>query len=224
MIITIKYKTKSIWPSPGKRFYNFLNYASKNNLSKNILIIGCSDGTYVIPSAKRGFQVTAFDIDKEAIYGGNDLEIDNKIIKYLGLKKRIELEGDAGDKIEYQLCDFMNYNKNKKFSLVFTSGSIHYAYNSKYSVKNMIFKMLDMLEENGMLLLEYICKDNNTDNTRHFLSKKEINDIIYGYTGVKIISHKLKAYTESANPRNKKSHEITWGRVYVKKLLNNNKI
>lgn len=214
----LKCKTKSIWTAPHNRFYNFLNYTQKNNLDKNLLVIGCSDGTYAIPAAKRGYKVTALDVDKESIYGGNDIEIGGKVFKYLGLKKRIELEGDIEDKIEYEICNYMDYNTTKKFSLIFTSGSIHYACNSKYDIKKMIFKMIDMLETNGVLLLEYICKDNNTDKDRHFVSKKEVDEIISEYKGIEVLSHKTKKYIEESNPRDNKVHEITWGRLYLKKL------
>lgn len=215
-----KMKTKSIWNPPNNRFYIFLGYADKFEIEKKILIIGCSDGTYAIPSVLKGFKVTAIDIDKEAIYGGAPLTINNKKVEYLGLKKRVEIEDIDKDKIHYEVCDFMQYNSDQKFPLIFTSGSIHYACNSDYDTEQMINKMINFLDNKGVLLIEYIHKSKDTDKERHFVTKKEIENIVLKNKGVKIISHKLKKYIEEPNPRDDKVHEIIWGRIYIQKMVN----
>jgi len=66
----LKLKSKSVWGYPPRRFFKFLDRLRKKKLPKTLCILGCSDGTYVLPAAKRGFKVLAIDIDKIAIYGG----------------------------------------------------------------------------------------------------------------------------------------------------------
>ena len=214
----IKLQTKSIWGNPPQRFYNFLKYAEKYNLKKNLLVIGCSDGTYVIPAAKRGFDVVGIDIDREAIYGGASVLVGNHYLKNSGLKKRLELEKDVVGKVFYKVCDFMNYNPKDKFSLIFTSGSIHYEQNRDKNLEQMITKMINMLCDKGILLIEYIHKDHNTDKNRYFVSKEELNCILDKINNIRIISHKVKKYIEKNNPRDNKIHQILWGRVYIQKL------
>ena len=210
-------KTKSIWNEPNERFYKYLKNVEKYNLEKNILVIGCSDGTYVIPAARKGFYVTALDIDKSAIYGSEPIMIDNKYIENIGLEGRLKKE-NLCDKVYYEVCDYMKWKSEKKYSLIFTSGSIHYEFNTKYNADDMIYKMIDMLCNNGILLLEYIHEDENTDNNRHFVTKSFIEKILKNRNDIRILSHKVKTYIEQANPRENKVHTIKWGRIYIQKL------
>lgn len=210
-------KTRSIWPAAKERFYRFLDYTNKFNLEKNILIIGCSDGTYVFPAAIRGFKVFGIDIDKEALYGSDDIEIDGKKRKYLGLEKRIEIEG-LSDNIKFEATDFMKLDNKEKYSLVFSSGMIHYMYNSIYTLEDMLNKMISFLDINGVLLLEYISKDENTDNTRHFYLKEDFDNLLKNRDDIRIISHISKTYEEKPNIRDNKVHVITWNRLYVQRV------
>lgn len=211
-----KLKTKSVWPYPKPRFFKFLNKIEVDNLPKNLCVIGCADGTYVLPAAKRGFDVTAIDIDTEAINGGADILIDGLYYKNIGLRKRLELETDIVDKVEIFNIDYMDYTPTKTFSLIFTSGSLHYDNNSKYSIHELISKMLSMLSINGILLLEYIHQSSPSE--RHFLNKKQVDELFEKFDNVEIISHKVKKYIEKPNSRDNTIHEISWGRVYVKKV------
>lgn len=210
-------RTKSVWNEPNKRFYKFLKNTEKYNLDKNILVIGCSDGTYAIPAARKGFNVLALDIDKDAIYGSKPILIGDKYVENIGLKERLKRE-NLCDKVRYEVCDYMDWNSDEKYSLIFTSGSIHYAFNNKHTIDDMIYKMIDMLCDNGILLLEYIHEDENTDKNRYFVSKSFLENILKRKNNIKIISHKVKTYVEQANPRDNKVHTIKWGRIYVQKL------
>lgn len=77
-------KTKSIWGNPPKRLYNLINLAEKdfgNNF--NACIVGCSDGKFLLPFARRTIKVTGYDIDDVALYGGNkDFPIVKNKVKY----------------------------------------------------------------------------------------------------------------------------------------------
>ena len=213
-----KLQTKSIWTYPKKRFFTFLDNVASENFKKTLCVIGCADGTYVLPAAKRGFEVTAIDIDYNAIYGGPDIIIDGKAYKNIGLLKRLELEEDIKDKVEVFNCDFMEYDTSKKFSAIFTSGSLHYENNCKYTIEDLIEKIFNMLEINGTLLLEYIHRKANDESKRYFLTKDQVDDLFSKYPNAKIVSHKVKTYIEKPNSRDDTIHEISWGRIYVKKI------
>ena len=60
--------TSSIWPEPTRRFFKFLSNIEHAGLPKTLAVLGCSDGTYVIPAARKGFDVLAIDNDRTALY------------------------------------------------------------------------------------------------------------------------------------------------------------
>ncbi len=208
-------KTKSIWGKPTKNFFNFLNKIKKTKLPKTICILGCADGRYVIPAAKKGFDVLAIDNDVISIYGGN-CTVDGKIINICGLKKRV-IDENLEEKITIIKDDFIKYNSKTKYSGVFTSGSIHYENNFKYSLKKIIFNIKKYVSINGILYFEYIHKSQYDNNPKkHFITSNQIKDL-FKYPKWKILSNKKKKYVELSNPRVNKKHSIIWGRLYAVK-------
>lgn len=211
-------KTKGVWNHPLRRFYEFLKYCDKYNLPKNILIIGSADGNLAIAAAKRGFKVTAVEMNEKLIFGGEPVLIDNKKVEVIGMLKRIELEGDIDGLISYKLGDYMTLDNNQKFSLIFTSNSIHYPENLKYSADELVGKMIDLLDDNGFLLLEYVHESEESKKYKgHYLNKKQMKNILENKKNNRILSHVVKVYYENGNIVDGGPHKITIARVYVQK-------
>ena len=67
-------KTKSIWGNPPKRLYKLINLGKKQwGNDFTACIVGCSDGKFLMPFARDGINVTGYDIDDVALYGGNKM-------------------------------------------------------------------------------------------------------------------------------------------------------
>jgi len=207
-------KTSSIWGYPPRRFFRFLKIIQVEGLPKTLIILGCSDGRYVIPAAKRGFEVLAVDIDQTALMGGT-ATIAGKSMKMEGLVSRVEQEGVA-DLVTVVEGDFFTYHPRKTYSGLFTSGSIHYRENSKYSLGYITDKIQAVISDRGLLLFEYITPSNNRDSSRHYVSGKQLADY-FRDPEWKITSNKRKTYIEPSNPRSDHIHKITWGRLYAQR-------
>lgn len=211
-------KTKGVWNHPLRRFYKFLEYCDKYNLPKTILIIGSADGNLAIAAAKRGFKVTAVEMNEKLIFGGEPVLIDNKWVEVIGMLKRIELEGDIDGLIEYKLGDYMTLDNSKKYSLIFTSNSIHYPENLKYRAEDLVGKMVDLLDDNGFLLLEYVHESEESKKYQgHYLNKNQMKKILEDRKDNNIIRHVVKVYYENGNIVDGGPHKITIARVYVRK-------
>lgn len=211
-------KTKGVWKHPLRRFYKFLEYCDKYNLPKTILIIGSADGNLAIAAAKRGFNVTAVEMNEKLIFGGEPVLIDNKRVEVIGMLKRIELEGDIDGLITYKLGDYMTLDETQKYSLIFTSNSIHYSENLKYRADDLVGKMIDLLDENGFLLLEYVHESEESKKYQgHYLNKKQMNQILENRGDNRILRHVVKVYYENGNIVDDGPHKITIARVYVQK-------
>ncbi len=211
-----KLKTSSIWPAPSQRFFRFLKKVEERNLPKTLAVLGCSDGNYVLPAAMRGFEVLAVDTDKIALYGGiiplyrNDVEV-------MGLTNRLAIEG-LENLVTVVCGDYISYNPRKSFSGVFTSGSLHYQDNSRYSLSQIINSIQSYVAPEGLLVMEYIHPSNeNNDHLRHFVTGKQIASL-FPETEWRLTSNKKRRYTEDPNPRNLNIHDIVWGRLYAQKL------
>ena len=86
-------KTKSIWGNPPKRLYKLINLAeNKFNKRFNACIVGCSDGKFLMPFARKGYIVTGYDID--------DIINDIKESKKRGKKNYIIINAEGvGDSV-----------------------------------------------------------------------------------------------------------------------------
>lgn len=208
-----KLKTSSIWGYPHKIYFRFLKKIEDRKIPKTLCILGCSDGKFVIPAAKRGFRVLALDIDKAALYGGKTT-INNQEVIIDGLINRLNKE-----KVKKYVTvvdkDYLAYKPRATFSGVFTSGSIHYTENSKYSLNFTINKIKSYVSINGILLLEYIHTSTaDNDPKRHFVTSRQIASF-FNTPDWTIISNKKKKYLEEPNPRVAFTHKIVWGRLYA---------
>ena len=82
-------KTKSIWGRPPTRLYNLIKLA-ENTFDGNFTacVVGCSDGKFLFPFARKGHHVTGYEVDKSALYGGT---------------KKFPVKRPNGIKIEYYI-------------------------------------------------------------------------------------------------------------------------
>ena len=234
-------KTKSIWGNPPKRLYKLIKIVEENKKGKfEACIVGCSDGKFLLPFARKGYHVTGYDIDEIALYGGvktfpiiknktkykytpnfksEKFELEDRMI--LGLSNRIEKE-NLEQYVDIELRDFYKNVPNKEFDVVFTSCSLHYTNNKDYSLKEKILKLQKIVKENGFLYIDYMMaideQDFETYPSEKFFRKGEIID--YFDKNWKIISHIENNYAsfERAHVDCVKNHFHRFGYIFVKKL------
>lgn len=205
--------SQSVWGKPNKRIYKFVDKIMKSSLIKELCVIGCSDGSEVLIAARKGINVTAIDFDKNAIFGGK-IKIGNETLKIPGLIERVNYFG-LSERVECFNQDFMSYKSNKQYSGVLVSGVLHYSENNIYSLKQMIEKIQQLVVDNGFLLIEYQHVIPGNYHNCYIESKKIAN--LFCKDNWIITSHKVKTYQDHPNPRNPKSHQITWGKLYATK-------
>ena len=190
-------KTKSIWGNPPKRLYKLMNIAKKDwGRDFTACIVGCSDGKFLMPFAREHIKVTGYDIDEIALYGGEkDFPIIKEKVKYqyspdfkseqfdletkrvLGVVERLEIEGLS----DYAIIEKRDFYKNlpkEKFNVVFTSCSLHYSANQKFTLKDKTKKLQSIVLPKGYLYIDYMMAIDENDYTTYptvkFYRKKEI--------------------------------------------------
>jgi hypothetical protein len=215
-------RTKSIWGNPPTRLYKLIQIAEKD-FGKNFTacIVGCSDGKFLMPFARKEIKVTGYDIDDIALYGGiKSFPIIKEKIKYpysknfkskefpledkkvLGVTERLEIEKiDKFATIEKR--DFYKNVPNKKYDVVFTSCSLHYTVNKGFTLEEKTKKLQQIVNKNGYLYIDYMMAIDESDYdlypSEKFYRKGEIKN--YFDDSWEIIS-----YRENNNPSFEGAH------------------
>ena len=170
-------KTKSIWGQTPSRLYRLIKLANEKFKNENwtACIVGCSDGKFLIPFARAHHKVVGYDIDTIDLFGGEkDFPIYEKrknITKYdknfkspnypletrrvRGLQERIEIE-KLDDYARIEERNFYENPPKEKFNVVFTSCSLHYTINNKFSLQDKINKLKNIVENGGILYIDYM--------------------------------------------------------------------
>ena len=233
-------KTRSIWGAPPKRLYKLIDMAN-NDFSNNYsaCIVGCSDGKFLLPFARKHILVTGYDIDECAMYGGVKLfPIIDKKVKYkyskdfkskeykleekkvVGITERLEIENlSKYAKIEKR--DFYKEVPNKKFDVVFTSCSLHYSVNKMFSLKDKTKKLQSIVKKGGYLYMDYMMAIEEDDYdlypSEKFFRKKEILDYFDDNWEIISLFENNKPTFEGAHMDCVKDHFHRWGYLLAKR-------
>ena len=86
-------KTSSLWGQPQSRYYSYLARieAAEATKAPALAVIGCADGTEVLPAARKGFDVWAVDVDDIAVNGGVKEDASGEV-QVPGLVSRVKQE------------------------------------------------------------------------------------------------------------------------------------
>lgn len=168
---------QSVWQNTKTFFPLFLNYLEQQN-KKNltICIVGASDGRFVVPLAKKGYNVIAIENTPLMIDGGVADVGNEQKINILGLKKRLELHS-VSSKVKIIKNNFLDLESNFLVDAIFTSSTWDCSINHKYPVSEYLGKMKNLLKKNGIFCSEYMmpCEEKHK-NIEHFLSEGVINN------------------------------------------------
>ena len=183
-------KTKSIWGNPPTRLYNLVNLLEKEYKGKaTACIVGCSDGKFLMPFARKNINVVGYDVDDVALYGGEkDFPIRNTKEKYkyskdfvskeytletrkvMGTLERLKIE-ELESFATVEKRDFYKNTPNEKFELVFTSCSQHYSLNQDYTLEEKTKKLQSIVKNGGYIYLDYMMAIDEQDYEKYPSSK-----------------------------------------------------
>ena len=189
-------KTKSIWGVPPTRIYKLVNIMKQINNKGVACIVGCSDGKFLLPFARKHIKVVGYDIDDVALYGGyKDFPVIEQRKKYkysknfrseifklqnkrvLGITERLEKE-KLSKFAEIEKRDFYKNTPSLKFDMVFTSCSLHYSVNSNFTLEDKTKKLQQIVKDGGYLYIDYMMaideKDYDLYPSTKFYRKGEI--------------------------------------------------
>jgi hypothetical protein len=147
-------KTKSLWGSPPGRFYNFLRRVETVVRERPLIIgiLGCADGKFVLPCARRGHHVLAVDIDRVSLFG-TSADGHQGTEQSAGLVHRLKKE--KLEKYVSVFCgDLATFFPSKRCHAVFSSGTINYITDNQDNVSDMINRISTFVGDGGFIYFD----------------------------------------------------------------------
>lgn len=148
--------TTSLWGPPPSRFYRFLKQLHEERSRDeefDLAVMGCADGKFVLPAARRGLRVLAVDVDAVALFGGPKPGLGG-IVEMPGLQKRLEAEG-LQEMVEVQCSDFTKIAV-RSCRAVFTSGAIQYSLNGDATAESLLTTVMRFVSKHGLFYIDYM--------------------------------------------------------------------
>lgn len=212
-------RTASLWGTPPSRYYQLLRRVEADKRERlAVAIVGCSDGKFVLPAARRGHSVVAIDVDGTALFGGVKMGPEGETLMP-GLVRRLEAEQLTGH-VEVIHADFVEVNFQRQFDLILTSGALQYSRNMSHSMEIMVTKLQVLVGCEGYfyadymlpLAAEHVGRDNYADRSRwstFFLT----NDWKVHYNRV------LPPVFEKAHVDLPRDHYHHWGHILAQRVV-----
>lgn len=150
-------RTTSLWGRPPSRYYAYLRRLEEhvNDRKPSLAVLGCADGKFVLPAARRGFHVSAVDLDGVALFGGLKPVGVGGPVEMPGLTARLKAEG-LTKTVEVVQCDFAEVAAPSLHDGVLTSGAIQYSRNMPRDADYMLTAAIRYARQGGFVYLDYM--------------------------------------------------------------------
>jgi hypothetical protein len=145
--------TVSIWGRPPDWYLAWVERVARLSHPR-AAVLGCSDGKFVLPLARRGIRVAAIDYDRVALYGGQKTGRDGSPIVVEGLDWRLTRES-LRHVVDIIDDDFLSRDPEPA-PAVFCSGALHYSRNSHFTLKRITDILKAWVLPGGELLFEHM--------------------------------------------------------------------
>lgn len=127
--------------------------ASSPGGERELTVLGCADGKFVLPAARKNFSVLAVDVDYAALYGGVKEGVGGQVVMP-GLAARLEVEG-LSSKVKILCADFTTLTPQPMYA-AFTSGAIQYSYNMPKTANELLQAALGFVRSGGFFYIDYM--------------------------------------------------------------------
>ncbi|MGI8426324.1 MAG: hypothetical protein ACR2M4_06940 [Actinomycetota bacterium] len=149
-------RTQSLWGKPPSRFYRLLRRLDRAlGAGWELVVLGCADGKFVVPAARKGVRVYAVDCDEVALFGGRKAQPCGTTVLMEGLRRRLERE-ELESLVEIRHADFVAQRAPRRFTAVLTSGAIQYSRNVRYSADEIMCRIIEYVAPAGYLYVDYM--------------------------------------------------------------------
>jgi SAM-dependent methyltransferase len=210
-------KTASTWGTPPRRYYRFLERVERAvGHRPTLTVVGCADGKFVLPAARRGWNVQAVDIDPNMIDGCPEMPEIGVREPIAGLRVRLETEG-LTERVLVQLSDFMTAELSPSDAL-WTSGSLQHPANASREPAALTVRLRQLLHPGGLAYIEYMLPEDQLAGQPH-CPTSDWWQTEFPRQGWRVFSHRLYAdLVDAPHPYKPWAHTHSWGRMIAARV------
>lgn len=212
-------KTSSLWGRPPSRYYALLRRAESSRPAgrPRLAVLGCSDGKFVLPAARRGFAVLAIDVDEIALFGGTKIGPGGPT-HMPGLRARLETEG-LSHLVEIAQVDIAEYEPGLPSDVVLTSGALQYSRNMKHSMDEMVARVQSHVEVDGLIYIDYMLPLEDRYRGRDNYPDRKRWSLYFSGNEWRVITHRvLPPQFEAAHVDLPVDHVHHWGHLMAQRV------
>jgi SAM-dependent methyltransferase len=205
--------TSSTWGEPPPRFYHYLDLVEQAvGVKPTLTVVGCADGKFVLPAARRGWVVRAVDVDVKMIVGTSALPGLGIPAPVLGLRRRLEIEA-LTDQVGVQIGDFMEVELEPSDAL-WASGCLQYSRNSHHDAATLTDRLRRLLRPGGYAHIEYMIPDEEKLIGRPNCPSSEWWRQDFPKRGWRVLQHNVDLdELDPPHPYMPTIHRHSWGRL-----------
>jgi len=150
-------QTQSLWQHTLTFFPQFLAVLRERaSRGATVLVVGASDGKFVLPLAAAGYHVIAIERDPLALHGGDVRPPGDVASHAMGLIDRLKRE-DLWDRVQVLERDFLGPEPlDARCDAVWTSCSWHYSVNHRRPLAEFVARMQLLVRANGLFGAEFM--------------------------------------------------------------------
>lgn len=214
-------KTQSVWEETKTFFPIFIDRLEKNcNIPGKVCVVGASDGKFVLPLVKRGWYVTAIEINEVVLYGGLIEFPGQERLEIPGLISRLR-EENLENSVRIIHGNFSDCEMNEPHEAVFTSCSWHYSLNHNVPLKDYIQKMQAIVNCGGIFCAEYMmpCEEKH-NKIEHYVREEQLKSYFDQRVWEIWENFYTDVFEEKAHVGNIINHKHRMGFLMAKKVRN----
>jgi SAM-dependent methyltransferase len=182
-----------------------------------LAIVGCSDGKFVLPAARRGHAVFAIDTDETALFGGTKLGPEGRV-EMPGLFSRLQVEG-LSERVMLVHGDFVEHRPPTPCHAVLTSGAVQYSRNLIHTLDALVGALQAYVAPGGYLYIDYMLPMEAHQAERENFPAKERWTRFFDSPGWQLLYNRvLPPVFERAHVDNPVDHYHHWGHLLAHRL------
>ncbi|GAA1890873.1 class I SAM-dependent methyltransferase [Streptantibioticus ferralitis] len=204
-------KTQSLWQHTLTFFPQFHTVLQEQIAEGAVVVVGASDGKFVLPLVASGYHVIAIERDPVAIHGGDVVLPGGTTTHAPGLLARLKAEG-LEDRVDIMEEDFLNIDSLQGVAdAVWTSCSWHYSVNHRRPLGDFVGRMQDCLRPRGLFGAEFMMPIDQRHNVlEHYTSPERL--IRHNFYAWNIaLTLRTGVFTERAHVGQPNDHEHRMG-------------
>jgi len=205
-------QTQSLWQDTLTFFPQFLAVLRERaSPGATVVVVGESDGKFVLPLAAAGYHVIAIERDSLALHGG-DVRLPGDATGHaMGLIDRLEREG-LQNRVEVLERDFLGPEVlDARCDAVWTSCSWHYSVNHRRPLAEFVIRMQLLMHANGLFGAEFMMPVKRDEyRIEHFTSPEKLSRHFAGEWTV-LLTLRTGEFTERAHVGQLRDHTHRMG-------------